>query len=86
MANKTKPRPQKEAAPAVSIADRINQVRDEAEAVIDARVDSVKAQHPTIPRDFIWLNQYALGRADKARCPCKLALQILSEKDEADGR
>jgi hypothetical protein len=85
MTAKAKPQPAKGAPITVPLADRIKQVRDEAEAVIAVRVDSEKAQNPTLPRDWIWLNQFALARADKARCPCKLALQILSEKEEANG-
>jgi hypothetical protein len=82
--SKSAPRPVVALERGQPLADRIKQVRDEAEAVIEARVDSEKAQHPTLPRDWILLNQFALARADKGRCACRCALKILGEQ-EHDG-
>jgi hypothetical protein len=78
---KAKPQPV-EAPKPESLADRINSVCDDAKAFIEAHVDKEKAANPSLPRDWIRLNTYAMNRA--SGCPCRCALALLEQ--ENDGR
>jgi hypothetical protein len=73
-----KSQPQKEAAPAVSLADRIRETCAAAEQYIEAEAQRIKAtEGQPLPISWIRLNVYAMN----GRCPCRAVLNLLSQKD-----
>ena len=62
-----------------SLADRIKAVCAEAEALIQRRVDELKASHEgkLLPRD--WLEQDLRKRLGGA-CQCRVALRLLEDE------
>jgi hypothetical protein len=72
-----KQQPQKEAAPAVSLADRIRETCAAAEQYIESKVDALKSSDEgrQLPRTWLELNLRATTRG--GGCNCKVALQLL---------
>ena len=76
-----KSQPLKEAAPAVSLADRIKQTQAEAEAHIQAHVDKLKASDDgkLLPQDWLLLDT-RLQHGKNCSCQCALSLIALEKK------
>jgi hypothetical protein len=76
--------PQLEAAPAVSLADRIRTTCAEAKAHVEQEAQRVKDSDEgrTLPLTWLVQNVYAMHRAHG--CHCKAALALI-ERDKANG-
>jgi hypothetical protein len=74
----------KEAAPAVSLADKIRATCAEAEAYIESRVQEIKdsPEGELLPISWLALNIRATTKANGCHCKCALAL-IDQEKKQS---
>ena len=81
MLRKAKTKSEPEAPPEPSLADRIKATCAEAEVLIQAKVDELKAspEGRLLPRDWLAMNLRAVNRS--GGCSCKLALALLEEKN-----
>ena len=66
--------------PSQTLADKINQARQEARDFIEAKVRELKAapDGQLLPIDWIRQNLYAVNHV---KCECKLAQKLIEEQD-----
>jgi hypothetical protein len=86
---KAKSQPQqKEAAPAVSLADKIRATCAEAEAYIEKRVQQIKdsPKGEALPISWLALNTRATTKAGGCHCKCALAYWRKTKMDDDNER
>ena len=74
-----KSQPQPEASPEVSLAERIEQIRAEALAFVEMKVQELKASPEGKPLPIDWLRNDLRSRTGGS-CNCRCALKIMEQK------